>query len=145
MKTQHFLNAVQNEKVVKAIGAAEAKTSGEIRVLISHQNPNDVLALANQSFKKLKMDQTPQRNGVLILIAPRVHKFAVVGDTAVHAKCGEAFWQHVVDDMQSHLKNAEYTEALVYAVGKLGDLLAEHFPLMEGIRKNSIPDSVIEQ
>lgn len=144
MKTQHFLSAVQNEKIVAAIGAAEARTSGEIRVLISRQSPEDALPLANQWFKKLKMDQTPDRNGVLILVAPRVHKFAVVGDAAIHAKCGETFWQQVVGEMATRLKNAEYTDALVEAVATLGDFLAKHFPASPGTKKNNLSDAVIE-
>ena len=35
------------------------------------------------------MHKTRERNAVLIFVAPRAHKFAVVGDKAIHEKCGE--------------------------------------------------------
>ena len=145
MKTRHFLNAVDHDKIVAAISAAEERTSGEIRVFISRRNPRDVLKIANRWFKKLKMDQTPDRNGVLIFVAPRVHKFAVVGDSGIHAKCGEAFWIQVVEMMQSHFKSEKYTDALVSGIGRLGEMLAEHFPIASGARINHLPDSVVEE
>ena len=139
------MNAVDHDKIVAAISAAEERTSGEIRVFISRRNPRDVLKIANRWFKKLKMDQTPDRNGVLIFVAPRVHKFAVVGDSGIHAKCGEAFWIQVVEMMQSHFKSEKYTDALVSGIGRLGKMLAEHFPIASGARINHLPDSVVEE
>jgi uncharacterized membrane protein len=144
MNTKHFLNAVDHDKIVAAIAAAEERTSGEIRVFISRQNPENALDVANKWFKKLKMDRTPDRNGILILIAPRVHKFAVVGDTGIHAKCGDSFWLKVVEMMRSQFKSEKYTDALVAAIGRLGELLAEHFPAPSGGRTNRISNSVVE-
>jgi uncharacterized membrane protein len=145
MRTKHFLEAVDHDKIVAAIVAAEERTSGEIRVIVSRQNPENALEVANKWFKKLKMDQTPDRNGVLILVAPKVHKFAVVGDTGIHAKCGNPFWSQVVEMMQSHFKNEKYTDALVEAIGRLGELLAAHFPPPAAGRANRFSDSVLEE
>ncbi len=76
-----------------AIAEAEKRTSAEIRVYVSHRSRVDALAFAKRRFHKLKMDCTPMRNAVMIFMAPRTHKFAVVGDVAVHAKCGDDFWR----------------------------------------------------
>jgi len=46
------------------------------------------------------MNKTAARNSVLIYIAPRAHKFAVLGDAGIHEKCGEALWQSVVAKMR---------------------------------------------
>jgi uncharacterized membrane protein len=144
MNTKHFLNAVDHGKIVAAIAAAEERTSGEIRVFISRQNPDNAMDVAKKWFKKLKMDQTPDRNAILILVAPRAHKFAIVGDTGIHAKCGDSFWLEVVEMMRSHFKSEKYTDALVAAVQRLGDSLAEHYPAPSGGRLNRISDSVVE-
>jgi uncharacterized membrane protein len=40
------------------------------------------------------MQKTRDRNAVLIFVAPRAHKYAVVGDVGVHEKCGEEFWKN---------------------------------------------------
>jgi uncharacterized membrane protein len=144
MKTGHFLNAVDHDKIVAAIAAAEKRTSGEIRVFISRRKTGDALKAAGLCFTKLKMNQTPLRNGVLIFIAPVSHQFAVVGDTAVHAKCGDDFWREVVEGMAAGLKRGDFTEALLHGVEKVGLLLSAHFP-PEAAGRNDLPDAVVEE
>ena len=100
MKPHHFLNAVDHDRIVAAIAAAEERTSGEIRVFITRRKTSNALHAASLCFLKLKMHETPLRNAVLIFIAPVSHQFAVVGDTAVHAKCGNNFWREVVEGME---------------------------------------------
>ena len=58
---------------------------------------------------------------------PKVDE-AILGDVAVHAKCGDAFWQEIARIMTEHLKQDRYTDAILFAVEKAGTLLAEHFP-----------------
>src|SRR5439155_2842147 len=91
---------LEHDQIVTSIRAAESKTSGEIRVYIQRGKLNtDPLISAQKKFRRLRMDKTSERNAVLIFIAPRAHKFAVVGDKAIHEKCGAEFWQRVVTAM----------------------------------------------
>lgn len=144
MKPHQFLQAIDHERVVLAIAEAEKRTSAEIRVYVSHRSRVDALAFARRRFHKLKMDCTPQRNAVMIFMAPRTHKFAVVGDVAVHAKCGDDFCRDVVAAMEPLLKHGDFTEALMTGVTKVGDVLAEHFPPLSDNR-NDLPDAVVEE
>ena len=144
MKPHQFLQTVDHEKIVAAIAAAEKRTSAEIRVYVSHRNRHNVLAFANRRFRKLKMDRTPMRNAVMIFMAPLTHKFAVVGDVAVHAKCGDGLWRSVVAAMEPLLKRGDFTEALVIGVTNVGDVLAEHFPPSSDDR-NDLSDAVVEE
>jgi uncharacterized membrane protein len=144
MKPRHFLNAVDHDRIVEAIAAAEKRTSGEIRVFISRRKTVDALRAAGHCLTKLHMDQTSLRNAVLIFIAPVSHQFAVVGDIGVHAKCGDDFWREVVEGMEPTLKRGDFTEALVHGVEKVGSLLAAHFPPTTD-RRNNLPNSVVEE
>ena len=144
MKPHQFLQAVDHEKIVAAIAAAEKRTSAQIRVYVSHHKRVDALAFANRRFLKLKMDRTPMRNAVMIFLAPKTHKFAVVGDVAVHAKCGDGFWRSVVTTMEPLLKSGDFTEAIVVGVTNVGDVLAEHFPPLSHGR-NVLSDAVMEE
>ena len=74
------------------------------------------------------MHKTRERNGVLIFVAPRAQKFAVIGDRGVHEKCGDVFWQKLIDSMRSQFKNESFGDALVEAITEAGNLLAQHFP-----------------
>lgn len=142
MKTKEFINQLDERKIADAIGAAELKSSGEIRVFVSHRNIPTPLPQAMHQFKQLRMDQTKHRNGVLIFVAPANRKFAVVGDSGVHQKCGNDFWQKVGSGITDSMKRGRYTEAILDAVRTIGDLLAVHFPRDPNDR-NELPDSLV--
>ena len=89
------------------------------------------------------MDKTSERNAVLIFIAPRAHKFAVVGDKAIHEKCGEQFWQQVVDGMREHFQKEKFSRAIVEGIEEVGKLLGTHFPRTP-TSSNELPDEIIE-
>lgn len=89
------------------------------------------------------MHKTRERNGVLIFVAPRVHQFAVVGDEAIHKRCGDEFWRAVVERMRTHFKNDNFTQALIEGVNEIGSILARHFPKTSQ-DTNELPDDVIE-
>jgi len=142
MKTQEFIDRLDEPKIVAAIAAAEQRTSGEIRVFVSHREPEDAMTRAQQRFEKLGMTRTRHRNAVLIYFAPRVRKFAVIGDTGVHEKCGPAFWEETVAEIGAHLRSERFTEAVLDAVGKVGALLAQHFPAEPG-DANELPNEIV--
>jgi uncharacterized membrane protein len=129
VRTKQFLSKLEHDRIVHAIREAESKTSGEIRVYVQRGKLKiDPLTAAQRKFHRLDMDKGHERNAVLIFVAPRAHKFAVVGDKAIHEKCGEKFWQQVVDQMRAHFQNEKFSHALVEAIEEIGKLLAAHFP-----------------
>src|SRR5450432_4687664 len=143
MRTKDFLAYLDHELIVRAIAAAERKTSGEIRVFIQRGEIADSMAAARARFAKLGMTRTRERNGVLIFVAPRAQKFAVIGDEGVHQRCGDAFWQQLVASMQTHFKAENFTDAVIHAIERSGELLAEHFPREPGDR-DELPNAVEE-
>jgi uncharacterized membrane protein len=145
MRTKQFLSKLEHDQIVDAIRAAESKTSGEIRVYIQRGKlRTDPLISAQKKFHRLQMDKTSERNAVLIFIAPRAHKFAVVGDRAIHQKCGDEFWQRVVDSMRAHFQNQKFSHAIVEGIEEIGKLLSTHFPPTP-TSSNELPDDVIER
>ena len=144
MRTKDFMAQLEHKRVVGAIAAAESTTSGEIRVFIQRgELADDALPLAEKKFLELGMDKTAERNAILILVAPRAQKFAVIGDEGVHKKCGPEFWQRLVETMRAHFKRDAFTDAIVEAIESAGRLLAEHFPRLSADH-NELPDDVIE-
>lgn len=135
--------AIDHERVVNAVQAAERRTSGEIRVLIGRGKAEEPVPVAQAHFERLGMTKTAERNGVLIFFAPRSHTFAIVGDTAIHAKCGQDFWKLVASAMEIDFKRGAFTEGLVNGVGLVGSLLAEHFPRRTD-DQNELPNRVEE-
>ncbi|MEP6667923.1 MAG: TPM domain-containing protein [Chthoniobacter sp.] len=142
MKTHEFIDRLDEAKIVAEIATAEGSTSGEIRVFISRRAPDDAVARARQRFEKLGMTRTRHRNAVLIYFAPRVQKFAVIGDSGVHEKCGLAFWEETVAEIGDHLRGERFTEAVQHAVRKVGAVLARHFPPEPGTA-NELPNDLL--
>jgi uncharacterized membrane protein len=123
-----FSKHLQHDAIVAAILDTEHKTSGQIRVRISPKHTKDPVADAQSEFLRLGMDKSPARNGVLIFVAPRSRNFAVIGDEAVHAKCGDEFWQKLAEAMTGYFRKSEFTPGIIHGVQKAGELLAAHFP-----------------
>ena len=144
MKVENFLSEVEHHRLVEAIGEAEKRTSGEIRVWVSHRKIKDALAAAQKRFLREGMHQTAERNAVLVYIAPRTQVFAVIGDAGVHEKCGDEFWQEVTTRLSADLKKESITQAIINAVCKIGDLLAAHFPPKPGDRTEPAADILTE-
>jgi uncharacterized membrane protein len=145
MEPRDFMAKLDDQRVIQAIKDAEAVTSGQIRVFISERTvEGDAMARAVERFQKLGMTATKQRNAVLLYFAPRSHKFAVVGDTGIHEKCGEPFWREITAAMGALLRTEQFTEAVTGAVGKVGQALARHFPKEPG-GEDELPNEVMRE
>lgn len=134
-------------KIEQVIVDLEQQTSAELRVYIeghlpkSEQNPS-VLDRTLLLFQELEMDQTKERNAVLIYIAYKDHCCAVIGDIGIHQYVGDEFWQQQYQQMCFHFSQKRYTEAVVNAIQQIGDELAKHFPLQPD-DINELPNEVI--
>jgi uncharacterized membrane protein len=130
-----------SDRIVAAIGAAEKKTSGEIRVHVTRRIPKDLEEGALRRFHLLGMTKTAERNGVLLYIAPRARQFRILGDVAIHEKCGLDFWKDVASAMEASFRKGELTEGVVKGVERVGEVLARHFPRRSRDR-NELPDRI---
>jgi uncharacterized membrane protein len=101
-------------------------------VFVSHKHVDDPVEAAKHHFHKLGMHKTALRHSVLIFVAPRSQKFAILGDEAIHARCGEPFWQEVTQAMTGYFKQSQFTEAIEHGIAQAGQLLTRHFPRGSG-------------
>jgi uncharacterized membrane protein len=134
------------DSIETAIAAAERETSGEIRVHLERRLPRgvqagDALARATDVFTRLGMHTTADRNGVLIYLAVDDHKLAIAGDTGVHARVGDEYWQRIRDAMVERLRRGESRDAVLHAVGEVGEVLRRYFPRRPDDR-NELSDRV---
>lgn len=128
MKASTFFTPEQQEAVVSAIREAEHATSGEIRVHIETSCKGDVLDEAAWLFGKLGMHKTADRNGVLIYLALKERKFAIVGDTGINAVVPLGFWDKIRDHMKQRFSENLFVEGLTEGILMAGEHLREHFP-----------------
>lgn len=143
MKPDAFVEALDHERIVAAIREAESRSRGEIRVHVAEGPVDDARAAAQADFERLGMTETAERNGVLVLVAPESQAFAVVGDRGLDERCDEGFWGTVAEAMREDLRAGRFTEGIVAAVERIGDVLAHHFPRRPGeVDENELPDAI---
>lgn len=143
-KRKEFFSPDEQNRIVSAIRDAEQQTSGEIRVYTESRcrfvNPLDRAA---ELFWGLKMDQTKDRNGVLVYVAMKDHQFAILADQGIHEKVGQDFWEQEVAIMKSHFLSAHPAEAIEAVVTDVGKALKTHFPYDRTSDKNELPDDMV--
>ncbi len=123
-----FLDKSLKNEIIRAINAAEKMTSGEIRVHIQSKSKEDVFFEAKKVFHRLKMHKTKERNGVLIFIALKSKRFAILGDSGIHEKVGNNFWNEVSERMAEQFKKDQIKEGIIQSITCVGEKLKNHFP-----------------
>lgn len=144
MKTSEFIDALAEERIVDAVRATEARTSGEIRVFVTRRKlrGEDVRVRARTEFERLHVGNTARRNGVLFYIVPADQTFAVIGDEAIHAGCGQSFWDETAAAMEKFFREGKFTDGLIAGLERTGDIMARHFPRQDDDR-NELPDKLV--
>lgn len=139
-----FFSEDEKERILKAVKAAEQKTSGEVRIYVENRcRFVDPLDRAAELFWGLKMDYTKDHNAVLVYLAIRDHQFAVFADQGIHEKVGNAFWNQEVAAMRKHFLQNHYADAIVQVVNDVGVALHTHFPYDKDTDKNELPDEIV--
>jgi uncharacterized membrane protein len=133
-----------SDRIVAAIADAEKKSSGEIRVHVTRRVPENLEERAMRRFHLLGMSKTTEQNGVLIYIAPRTRQFRILGDTAIHEKCGASFWTEVAAAMEASFRKGDFTEGVVRGVERIGEVLGRHFPRKSGDR-NELSNAIDQE
>ena len=136
-----ILNLEEDHKIVEAIKQAELNTSGEIKVHIENHCRGDVEQRSLTVFNKLKLNETKLRNGVLIYLAVKDRKFAILGDEGINNVVENGFWNDVKDMMLSHFKEGNFTEGLEQGIIRCGEKLKTYFPYQTD-DTNEIPDDI---
>jgi uncharacterized membrane protein len=137
-----LMNTIDVDRVKKAIQDAEHKTCGEIRVSVARYFWGPVRRVAEQAFRRLKMDRTKARNGILFFIVPSRKRFVVLGDEDIHARVGQDFWEGLASLLSGHFRKGEFTEGLVRAIEEAGLKLEAHFPYDPTSDVNELPDDI---
>jgi uncharacterized membrane protein len=142
MFRRRLLKRIDVEKIRGAIAAAEKKTSGEIRVSVAPYFWGRVRPVAERAFRRLGMQKTKQRNGILFFIVPARKRFVILGDEGIHAKVGQDFWDEIAEAMTGRFRKGEFSDGLVSGIEAAAEGLATHFPYDAATDVNELPDDI---
>lgn len=141
---RRFFTKAEQESIVAAIAEAETLTTGEIRTFIERDLESvdgDPYFRARAVFAQLGMHNTAERNGVLVYLALRSRKFAIVGDEELHQRVGEDFWTGVRDQLAAEFAAERFVEGLTAAIKAIGESLGRDFPPRPD-DVNELPDDI---
>lgn len=137
-----FFTPEEEKAIIQRIAEAERQTSGEVRVHLAEQIERDVLQDARMVFQRLGMAKTAARNGVLIYVVPKAHRFAIVGDEGIDEVVPEGFWDEVRDSMQAHFRRKAFALGVMEGISKVAEKLATFFPHQGEHDENELPDDI---
>ena len=129
------------QKIVEEIKSAEQKTSGELRVHVEKWCKTNPIFKAQNVFHHLGMDETAERNGVLIFVAIKEKNFAIIGDEGIDQKVPDDFWNSTRDLMKQHFSAGDITSGLIAGIKEAGEQLAKFFPISSD-DKNELNDEI---
>lgn len=120
--------------ISKAISESEKTHSGEIRVSINSElsffeNFYDIKKLAIREFKKLKMDTTRDKTGVLIYISLIKKQFYILADEGINQKVSQSYWDSLAENIKNEFIIGNYRNAITETITNIGIKLSEFFPI----------------
>ncbi len=144
LKRKPFFNLAEQRQIIDAIRIAEQRTSGEIRLYIeSRCRFMDPVDRAAEVFFNLRMNETDERNAVLIYMAFKDHQLAIFGDEGIYRKTGAEFWRTEVQHMLAQFNKDNYVQGFITVITEIGEALYLHFPYNEKTDKNELPDDIV--
>jgi uncharacterized membrane protein len=132
--------------IVAAIGEAERKTAGEIRVSIRQkrrwrEKKLNIEEMARREFHNLRMTKTQDKTGILIFLLMEERKFFVFADAGIHTKVKETTWTKIAEDMSVHFSKNNFQQGIIQGVQEVGDVLSRFFP-RKANDVNELPNTV---
>ena len=119
----------------------DRNTSGEIRVHLEAECKDEIVHAARKTFKRLGMQKTKAKNGVLFFLAPERKEFAVIGDEGIDNAVPDDFWDEVRDILQAHFRQSDFLGGVVKGVERVGEKLKAYFPYQSD-DENELPDEI---
>jgi uncharacterized membrane protein len=60
-------------------------------------------------------------------LVPANKQFAILGDEGINSKVVPEAWDQIRDRMQSHFKQQQFKEGVLFGIEQAGALLSDHF------------------
>ncbi len=144
------LDADALRRLEARVAQSESLHSGEIRLCVEAGLPLSYLwqdlgarVRAVTLFGKLRVWDTEHNNGVLIYLLLADRAIEVVADRGLMRHVDTTQWQALVQRMRDDFRAGHIEQGLAQAVDTIGELLAQHFPLVDGsVNPNELPDRV---
>ena len=93
-------------------------------------------------FRAGTEQRTASRTGVLLYLSLAEHRAEIVADASIHARVDDALWGEAMAALLEAVRDGRPGDGIAAAIGRIGDVLAAHFPRTGG-DPNELPDRLI--
>jgi len=97
---------------------------------------------AFQEFHRYELHRTQARSGVLLFVSLLERSVVVLADEGIDARVKPEHWRATTELVLAGIRGGSLRAGLVAGIRSAGEVLAEHFPTVEG-DQNEIADRVI--
>lgn len=126
-------------RIADAIATGELRHRGEIMFAVESELPVGMVLRrvqarqrAEAAFARLRTWDTEANNGVLIYLLLADHRLEIVADRGLNGLVSAEQWRGVCVLMEERLQAREPEQAVIRGIAAVSDLLAEHFPQVDG-------------
>lgn len=125
------------DRIAAVIAEVEEKTSAEIRVAIRderepHEHSLSVEELARKEFNRLRMNETRDRNGILLFVVFEDREFYIFGDEGVHRRAEPHTWTEVAEAITNRFSLGDFEGGVTDALRLIRSRVHEAMPRGEG-------------
>jgi len=99
-------------------------------------------ARAMQQFVSQNIYTTPGHTGVLLFVSAAERYVEIVTDAGIHAKVPDTEWKDIIAKLTAEIGNGNAGKGLTYAIGRIGEHLAAHFPAPAN-KQNLLPNHLV--
>jgi uncharacterized membrane protein len=124
------------KRISETIGEVEAETNAEIRLSIREDRDENEADLslrdfAIKEFASLKMHETKDRTGVLLMIIFDEHKFYIYGDEGITLRSDPETWTDVAATLEDHFRQGKFEAGVHAALRTLKSHVREFIPKLD--------------
>lgn len=147
---RRYFPAAAMNNITHAIAKSERSHLGELRFAVEaglhwHYLWHGATARtrAVEEFSRLRVWDTEHNSGVLIYLLLADRDIEIIADRGIHAKVGDAAWQAICRDMESHFRVGEFEQGALQGIHAITALLRQHFPADGSSNPNELPDAPV--
>jgi hypothetical protein len=149
MSVKRAFPARAMQAITAAVAEGEQRHDGELRFAIEASLPLSYLwrrgsahERALEVFSRLRVWDTEHNSGVLIYVLLADRHVQIVADRGIHARVQDGAWETIVRQMQGAFAAGRFEDGALAGVHAISDLLARHFPPVDG-NPNELPDEPV--
>jgi putative membrane protein len=135
--------AVQLVAVVCALAVLALLPAIRIHLVPLRQRYRHAHDNAMKQFLGRNIHLTAARTGVLVFVSLAERYAEIVADAGINARVPQEGWDSIVAGLVGHARKGRVADGFVEAIGAIGALLAEHFPVTAD-NPNELDDHVVE-